>query len=204
MSVFAIRHAPRCKFCRHPRITEVNLVLERWSTRRLSREEATTELEALGVENPAGGDGWKKHWSSKGHYFYESPDEARARAEKDERVAEERAQLAETIFVRILGEDWREQTPTPEQYLELVRALSVHDLFLSVKEGERVGITVDQGLKSIGEGTKRKQNEATGILLRGVADGLSQVFTKALEGDPRRELGPGEIVIEDVEEEDVP
>jgi hypothetical protein len=204
--VECLRHAPRCKWCSHPQLGAANAIFERVSTRQLSREAAVAELEALGFENPLAGDGWKKHWSSKGHYFYQTPvdaEKAAERAEAEKEIELALRQEASSLLTDILGDDWREKgvSPTPEQILEVQRVLYVHELELRLAAGLPSGITHDQVLKGIGEATKRKQNEAQDQLLKAVAGGVGMVFEKALGGVAEQHELPAAVVI--LDEEDV-
>jgi hypothetical protein len=107
-------------------------------------------------------------------------------------------------FERILGPKWQERPPSVDALLELQRALYARTLADDVRAGRPVKLSHDQFIRGAAEATRRKQNEATGLLLRGVADGLSQVFTKALSEGSQAvgELEPSAIVIVDAEDED--
>lgn len=108
------------------------------------------------------------------------------------------------LFEQILGPDWHKRPPSVDALLELQRALYARSLADDVKAGRTVKLSHDQFIRGAAEATRRKQNEATGVLLRGMADGLSQVFTKALaDGSrPAGELEPGAVVIIDAEDEE--
>ena len=91
-----------------------------------------------------------------------------------------------------------------DSLLELQRALYARSLADDVKAGRQVKLSHDQFIRGAAEATRRKTNDAQEALLRGLADGLSQVFTKAISDGqrPAVELGPGQYVIVDVEDED--
>lgn len=162
---------PRCKICKSPNRKQIDNLRAAQLNGGMNLEEflsAASELvgEEVNIDNR------KSHFGT-----MDKPKHTRL-AEKgmteqeqvrDAELNQERDDLAERTFTRVLGEEWRERTPTNEEYLELVRALSVHDLFIAVKSGEKVGITVDQGLKSVGEATKRKHDTTRDELLLALA-----------------------------------
>jgi hypothetical protein len=108
------------------------------------------------------------------------------------------------LFEWILGPDWQERPPSVDSLLELQRALYARTLADDVKAGRQVKLSHDQFIRGAAEATRRKADEATGLLLRGVASGLSTVFAKALSdgSQPAGELESAAIVIVDVEDED--
>lgn len=206
MVVREIRHAPRCKFCRCPNLAQVNETLLQVSQRKLSRDDAIRTLEDLGVEAPAAGDGWKNHWSSKGHYFHQSPGEAAkdaAREEKEQTVAQLLADEALNVIARILGPNWREEgvSPTPEQILEIQRVLYVHELELKLAAGLPPGISHDHVQKAISEGTKRRSSEAVAGLNDALAGAVGAVTAKALgQGEEQAALPPADFIVVDARE----
>lgn len=198
MAVREIRHAPRCKWCSSPKLAEANEIFALVSKRQLGRDEALEQLAALGFENPAAGDGWKKHWGSKGHYYFVEGGEG----EKEEEVRNLLTEAALELFAEALGgPDWRERgvKPTADQILEIQRTLYVHELELRLAAGLPTGLTHDQVLKSIGEGTKRKANEAQAELLRqlGTAAGA---WGQAMLNVSGGEIIEGEVVDAEVRE----
>lgn len=170
----------KCKLCSHPRRREIDAILEERSKRRINTEETLAKLSALGVENP-NLDNIKSHLGQKGneaHTIFISEEEGEA----EETVKNALRDAALAIFQRILGDNWRESTPTPEQVLEVQRSLYLHELELRIAAGLPVDITHDQALKSIGEGTKRKQNEAVDELMGGLGAALGAWATGQIEG----------------------
>lgn len=172
----------KCKFCMHPRREDVDRVLGRYFSREITREMCFEELRELGVDNPTA-DNLKRR-AKEGHAgTHDAPRHTKwveqATAEEEAaREIEARTKLSEfaaVLFVRILGEGWRERgiTPSPEQILDIQRALYIHELELKIAAGVPSGLTHDQVLKTIGEGTKRKHSEAV--------DGLLGVAGKAIE-----------------------
>lgn len=175
----------KCKLCSHARRPEIDLAIADLANRAISINELLARLADIGVENPTY-DNVKAHRKS----HLELVPQAVAEAEADVEGELKRAALA--IFERILGADWRSATPTAEQYLELVRALQVHELELKIRAGLPTGITVDQGLKSIGETTKRKHEEGQSELFKSLGAGLTGAF-RALGAKQQAELEPAVV-----------
>lgn len=176
----------RCKLCAHPKRAEIDALLERRSRREMNLEQVLERLVEFGVKNP-NIDNIKGHLGQKGNkahtVFVDDAEKA-----KDDAVDEALREQALAIFERVMGADWRERTPTPDQVLEIQRALYLHKLELELREGKLPDVTHDQVLKNIGEGTKRKHNEAQEELLKGLGSAAGAFAT--------RMLGPAPEVIE--------
>jgi len=169
----------RCKLCAHPKRAEIDALLELRSKREMNLGQVLEKLTELGVKNP-NVDNIKGHLGQKGNKPHTTfvADEEKA---KDDAVDEALKEAALEIFERVMGADWRERTPTPDQVLEIQRALYLHKLELELREGKLPDITHDQVLKNIGEGTKRKHNEAQAELLKGLGSAAGAFASRLLE-----------------------
>jgi hypothetical protein len=204
--VLAIRTEVKCKFCAHPARDQIDLVLER----RAQGEPAPDGepftlrklypiLEKLGVENPTKENvhnHWTKHCRriTQAEYDQATVDTGLEAAETDERV---RALVSE-----ILGEEYFDNPKpiTPDQSLELIRALGTYELVERARKGQNIGVTVDQLLKSIDGATRRKSSDAANELLRGLGQAIGASASRALAPPPPA-IDAGVVEHEPVKEE---
>ena len=122
--------------------------------------------------------------------------------EQTEEAAEAAAEAeadALAVFVEVMGDEWREKSPTPDELLELHRRLYVRQLAEDVKAGKAPRITHDQITRGIAESTKRKTNDARSALLDALTGGISQALTGAIQGELEAE-NPVEAEFEVIEE----
>lgn len=190
MAVYEVRHAPRCKFCKHPKITEINAVCERRAKKDITPEAWEAEMVALGVENAASGDGWKGHWGPKKHYYMKSD----AAVAADNKVAEEALAELEKGDIQL------EDLDAGIQFLITVYLRQQKQRFL---RGEDLHLTHDHFIKLSDAATKRKHNEQQNQLLHALTGGIAGAFAKALNPpEERPALDAGVVDVEPIAEDD--
>lgn len=177
MAVVVVRTSRRCKFCVHPRRQEIDAELEIRSRLNGKADDAgvvhnweyvKARLEEFGVENPTP-DNVKNHWGNEEKHSYPvTQEEAAANAVESTKLTEE--QLA--VVERVLGPEWRTETATPEQLLELQRALFPFELIDRIKGGKPLGITWDQLDRGINTSTRRSSEEQQASLVGSLAGAI--------------------------------
>jgi hypothetical protein len=197
MRVIALKTELRCKLCKHPDRAYIDELLSKRSQRltdpvtgaQINLDYVLDALRELGVSNPTE-ENVKNHW--KKHCSLVDDAEAEAEERREGELQEE----AVRIFERVLGPDWRDRSPGPDQVLELQRALWAHKLHLELRDGKLPDITQDQILKNVGEQSRRRQDEAARELLGSLtgAIGAAMVKTVLPKPEPVLELEPADYV----------
>lgn len=173
MKVVETQSVQRCKLCSHESRTEIDQILLKRSLGeaddegRWNIERVLKALGELGVTNPTKENvtiHWRKHCEAVSEEVVQEREEAK------EAVAARSMAMADEA----LGVGWRERVLSPDEYLILVRIAAQHDLALRMASGERTGATIDHGLKSVGEVTKRKSSEALDDVRKGIGAAVEQ------------------------------
>ena len=115
-------------------------------------------------------------------------------SEREQADAKDRESIDE-LFTRVLGENWEASVPSPEAVLELQRALWARETYKDALEGRPIKVSQDTVIRSIDATTRRKANEETSILLRGIGSAVGGFVAGVLEPPP--ELVEGEVVAEE-------
>ena len=159
MPVLATKTEEKCKFCQSPDRVEIDAILERRHLKQLTIPQALAEIAKLDVENP-NYDNMRLHFSKHCEFLTPSQYEAAQRKEMEQ---EQTSGLAEEILAmcdKEFGDGWQSRPLTNDEFLLFTRICSQHDMLLRIRRGEKTGATIDHGLKSVGEGTRRKHNES--------------------------------------------
>lgn len=157
MPSIAIRTEEKCKFCNQECRPEIDAILERRHLKQLTIPEALAEIAALGVPSP-NYDNMRLHWQKHCEYLTAAAMEKRMIIEEHKE-----GDLATEILImcdREFGEGWQSRPLSNDEFLLFTRICSQHDMLLRIRRGEKTGATIDHGLKSVGEGTRRKHNES--------------------------------------------
>lgn len=209
MAVLQIKTEARCKICSHPRRADIEVLLEHRSNResideqgivvtdggtKVTADYVLAKLKEWDLKNPTRDNivlHWKKHCSL--------IDEAQA-MHLDELQASVAAEK-QKIFVRILGQDRRNKTPTVDEVLEVNRAIYIYEQEERARLGLPSGLTHDHFHKGADTTTKRKQEDAMSAFLGSLGEGLGKAL---VQGPQQKELPAGEeVVVEEVEEAQV-
>lgn len=198
MAVLAIKTEPKCKLCKSAVRPQIDALLEKRSRReedaggnRINEEYVLTTLAEWGVENPTAENiknHWKKHCEVVDGSLIEDAD----------RVKAEQADARIKVVDRVLGADWREVTPSPEQILELERALFPFDVEVRILSGQPLGITFDTVHRGIDSSTRRRQEENTGKLIGALGQGIAAALGQKSE-QPAIEAPVDSEAVEDAE-----
>ena len=191
MGVLPSKTVASCKLCKHPRRSEIDELLLLRSqkardpvTKKLThtadilRERLASEF---GVENPTLENlamHWKKHCE-----VVSDAEVADVTAALDEHNAE--------LLAIIDASDG-----TVDANLRVIHKLSMARIRGRVLRGEDPGVSVDQGLKAVGELTKRQDNEAKNELLTALTGGIVDSIAA---GRQPKQIEAGEVEIIDVE-----
>ena len=123
----------------------------------------------------------RRHWRE--HVELVTDEEEQEQTEEAAEAEAEAEADALAVFVEVMGDEWREKSPTPDELLELHRRLYVRQLAEDVKAGKAPRITHDQITRGIAESTKRKTNDARSALLDALTGGISQALGGAIQGE---------------------
>lgn len=156
---------PKCKLCTHPEREAAEAIIAQQQERKITQADCLAALAELGVENPTR-DNIILH--RKKHCQLVTAQEMEAH----KKLMGEHESKALDMCDKQFGEGWQDRILTNDEYLTLLRIASQHDLVLKMQRGEKTGVTVDHGLKSVGEGTKRKQTEAESEMKLAMAHAL--------------------------------
>jgi hypothetical protein len=205
VAVLAIQTAPRCKLCQHARRQEIDALLERRSNGEsddTGRFNLQRILDILGspefeVPNPTK-ENVTVHWSK--HCEKVEQGQVDEQEEKKKALSTRALAMCEEEF----GVDWQDRVLTNDEYLVFVRICAQYDLSQKILAGEKTGATIDHGIKSVGESTKRKSNEALDEIRKGMGLALQAVAQRELESGQRPALPAGvpEIIDAEPEEEE--
>ena len=204
MPVIAVKTGTRCKICQSQRRGDIDAELELRTTLAGAPDEngvvhnfeyVKKKAEGWGVQNLTL-DNIKNHWGNeKKHSYAVSSEDVRAHEEQLSQLTEE--QLA--VVTRLLP-DWPEQTPTPEQLLELQRALFPFQLLDNIRKGKPLGITWDQVDRGINTATRRNSEEQAASLIGSLAGAIEEsarTAGKAVDaalGKPEHEIIEAEVI----------
>jgi hypothetical protein len=181
VAVVVARTGPRCKLCRHPRRADIDAELELRSRLNGQPDEkgvvhnleyVLALFESWGVENPTA-DNIKNHWGNESKHSYPVTDDDAAAIEA---AAGELSEEQLAVVERVLGEDViaGRATATPEQLLELQRALFPFELIQKIKEGKPLGITWDQLDRGLNTVTRRRSEDQAASLIGSLAGAIEQ------------------------------
>lgn len=171
MAVLAIQSVKACKLCSHAERLAIDALLEKRSRRETDSDGNNINLEYVlrtlgewGVRNPTE-ENVKNHWKK----HCEMIDEAEAATNAAEASVLTEAQLK--VARRVLGDAVLagDETATPEQLLELQRALFPLEVVDRIRAGRPLGITWDQLDRGINTQTRRAQEEKADELVRMLA-----------------------------------
>lgn len=194
MPVLPIKTEPKCKLCKSADRAEIDALLEKRSRReqdpggnQINEAYVLERLAEWGIPNPTA-ENLKNHWKKHCQVISEGD------ALRGEEADAKRDAAAIAVFERVLGPEWETVTPTPEQILELQRALFPFQIRRDLEAGRPLGITWDQVRSGIDSSTRRRQEENTGKLIGALAGGIAQ----ALGSKPEQPAIEG-AVVEDAE-----
>lgn len=207
MPVIAVKTGSRCKICQSDRRGDIDLELELRTKLQGAPDEkgivhnfeyVKKKAEGWGVKNLTL-DNVKNHWGNeKKHSYPVSSEDQRAHEEELSQLSEE--QMA--VVKRLLPE-WPNVTPTPEQLLELQRALFPFQLLDNIRKGKPLGITWDQVDRGINTATRRNSEEQAASLIGSLAGAIEEsarTAGKAIDA-ALKEDGPEVIEAEVIEHE---
>jgi len=201
MPVITVKTVSRCKLCSSPHRAEIDRELEIRSNLNGKPDENGVVhnieyvlkkfQEDYGVENPSARN-VQNHWgNSSRHSYPASKEEAIASQLEGDKLTND--QLA--IVKRILP-DWPEQTPSPEQILELQRALFPFAVIQNIKSGKPLGITWDQVDRGINTATRRNSEEQAASLIGSLAGAIEESARTAGKAVDAALGKPGDEIIE--------
>lgn len=206
MPVLALKTELKCKLCAHSEREAIDALLEKRSKgetdengERYNLARVLATFAEWGVQNPTKENitgHFKNHCQVVTQAEYEA---SKVEAGLDAAQTDERVRA---LVASIVGPDYFESPRllTPDESLELVRALGTYELAERARKGEKLGVTVDQLLKSVDGATRRRSSDAANELMRGVGAALGGWATREVEAAAeRKELGPVEHEIVDVE-----
>jgi hypothetical protein len=188
VAVRQIKSEKRCKICASPdrieidRLLELRSVGEKIDGVRVTGDYVLARMGELGLRNPTL-DNLKAHW--KNHCEVVS----------DELVGQ--LEGAVTAALEALDQG---ATVDPDAALDRIVAAGMAEIEQKIRNGQKVGISVDHILKAIDSKTRRGHTEAQSELLRSLGGGIESVFKKALGGGEQKQLPE---VVEDAEFEEV-
>ena len=188
--VVATKHETRCVVCASGRAEDVNVWLGRLADGEASWadvEKAAEVLLAKSVSQSA----LKRHRAKHCQVLEDGQVTEREQAQERDRES------VTDLFNRVLGENWEQSVPSPEAVLELQRALWARETYKDALEGRSIKVTHDQVVRGIDATTKRKANEETSILLRGIGAAAGGFAARLLEKEPAAELVEGEVIAEE-------
>ena len=107
--------------------------------------------------------------NEKKHSYYVTSDEAAKIEVEEADLTEEQLEL-----VRRILPDWPQKTPTPEQLLELQRALFPFELMQKIRQGKPLGITWDQLDRGLNTATRRNNDETAASLIGSLAGAIEE------------------------------
>jgi hypothetical protein len=178
MPVIVVKTSRRCKLCQAEQREAIDAELEIRSNLNGKPDEngvvhnmeyVQKRLVELGVDNPTP-DNIKNHWGNESKHSYPATiDEANAIALEVENLSEQQLEI-----VKRLLPDWPEVTPSPEQILELQRALFPFTLIQNIKAGKPLGITWDQVDRGINTATRRNSEEQAASLIGSLAGAIEE------------------------------
>ena len=82
------------------------------------------------------------------------------------------------LATKEFGEGWEDRVLTNDEMLTFVRIAAQHDMILRMQAGEKTGVTVDQGLKAVDSGTRRRSSESEDAMRKGIGMALQAHFTQ--------------------------
>ena len=177
----------RCKICSSPHRKEIEDLILRRSDRIKADDGSKVNLDYLlaamaqyGIENPTA-ENVKGHW--KNHIEKVPAEEVAADIEVIE------AAVQEMESGNFSFEDL-------DEGLRFFFTVGIRNLRRKIAAGEDPGITHDHLLKTAGEITKRRTNDAQAELMKALGGGIERVFTKALGGDDEPKQIEGAEVID--------
>jgi hypothetical protein len=181
VAVLAIQSAPRCKLCQHAKRSEIDALLERRSngeSDETGRFNLQRILDILGspefdVTNPTK-ENVTVHWRK--HCEKVEQGQVDEMQEKKQELSTRALAMCEAEF----GVDWQDRVLSNDEYLIFVRICAQYDLSQKILAGEKTGATIDHGIKSVGESTKRKSNEALDEIRKGMGQALQAVAQREL------------------------
>ena len=191
MGVLPSKTVASCKLCKHDRRSEIDELLLKRSLK--TRDPVTKQLthtadiirqllaDDFGVENPTLENlavHWKKH----------------CQVVTDAEVADVAKALdehQEELLAIVDGSDG-----TVDSNLRVIHRLSMARIRGRILRGEDPGVSVDQGLKAVGELTKRQDNEAKHELLSALTGGIVDSIAA---GRQPKQIEAGEVEIIDAE-----
>ena len=178
MPVIALKTTTRCKICQSDRRGDIDRELELRSTLNgqpddkgivHNLEYVQKRAKEWGVENLTL-DNIRNHWGNETKHSYSVTDEdARAKEQEFSELTEQQLEI-----VKRLLPDWPDQTPTPEQILELQRALFPFAIIDNIKKGKPLGITWDQVDRGINTATRRNSEEQAASLIGSLAGAIEE------------------------------
>jgi len=179
MPVITVKTVSRCKLCSSPHRAEIDAELEIRSNLNGKPDEngVVHNIEYVlkkfeqdfGVENPSARN-VQNHWGNASRHSYPaSREEAIAASLEDDKLTTEQLDIVKRILP-----DWPAQTPTPEQILELQRALFPFAVIQNIKSGKPLGITWDQVDRGINTATRRNSEEQAASLIGSLAGAIEE------------------------------
>ena len=193
MAVLPVKTEGRCKLCQSPRRADMDALLEMRSLGLEDDAGARVNLDYVIERYAEWHDGAKLTKDNctghfKRHCQLVEPDVVDSLEAAERHL--DNAALA--IIERVLGPDRHEKTPTVDEMLELQRALYLVELEAKALAGAPLGLTHDHAFKAADTSTKRKQEEATSIVLRQLGAGIGQALLGAAVKP--KELPEGDII----------
>ncbi len=186
--VVETKHETRCAVCASGRASDVNGWLGKLADGEASWADVEKAAEVL-LGKPVSLSALKRHRAKHCQVL----DDGQA-SEREQADAKDRESIDE-LFTRVLGENWEASVPSPEAVLELQRALWARETYKDALEGRPIKVSQDTVIRSIDATTRRKANEETSILLRGIGSAVGGFVAGVLEPPP--ELVEGEVVAEE-------
>jgi len=176
--VIVVKTSPKCKLCQHPERQAIDAELELRSNLMGKADEngvvhnieyVLGRFREIGVENPTA-DNIKNHWGNERKHSYPATvEEAAQQAIEEGELSEQQLEVVKRILP-----DWPDVTPTPEQILELQRALFPYTVIQNIKNGKPLGITWDQVDRGINTATRRNSEEQAASLIGSLAGAIEE------------------------------
>lgn len=177
MPLVVVKSEPKCKFCSSPYRDKIDEELALRSKLKGAPDEDGVKHDQdyildyfakLGVENP-NMDNVRSHWGNEKKHSYFSHD---AKVVHTEAIAAATREQLE--MVKKLLPEWPDKAPTPEQLLELQRALFPFELMQKIRDGKPLGITWDQLDRGLNTATRRKSDEQAAGLIASLAGAIEE------------------------------
>jgi len=168
--VIPTRTEEKCKFCQHEARPDIDDILLERHEGKLTIAESLAKIALLDVPNP-NYDNMRLHFKKHCEVLSETQ---LAERDANEGKVSDLAQEILNMCNKEFGEGWESRPLTNDEFLLFTRICSQHDMLLRIRRGEKTGATIDHGLKSVGEGTRRKHNESEEEMKNSIGAALEQ------------------------------